>query len=274
MRWTISSFWGPAAGMLALSAISIAASLAPLSPSHAQPAQSGPELAIDADATGNTPTSLGQRDVCIEVKSGDTFDVDVTMQNIEELIAFEAYVKLDVSMVNVMDRDASLFLSSASETEAFDLSESVPETSDENGLFRVGAGITTGDGVTSASGSGVLARLNLRAVGPGVSVLSARPVERDVGTIAATFTSVDDTHIGDSDGDSFFDGSILDALVAVDQNCPSDAEGPIAVLIGGGGGDGVPSWVFVAAAAGIVAAAGFGGMALIRMRRTGSRGVS
>jgi hypothetical protein len=59
----------------------------------------------------------------------------------------------------------------------------------------------------------------------------------------------------------------------VDQACPADAEGPIAEVIGGDS-DGLPTWVIAAAAVGIVAAVGFGGAALFRLRRTGSRGSS
>jgi hypothetical protein len=268
MRWTISSGRRVAvAAIAALSAVSFSLTLTAL-PSHAQ---AEPVLAIDADATGNTPTELGQRDVCIEVKSGDTFDVDVTTQDVVDLYAFEGYVELDVNVVNVIERDASsmLLASAAGGGEAFDLSESVPETADDNGLFRIGAGITSG--VSSVSGSGVLSRLTLEAVGPGLSTLSVRPVQVDVGTVAATLTDVEGNSIGDTDGDSYFDGAILDAQVAVDQECPADAGGPIAALTSGDSG-GIPSWVFAAGAVGIVAAAAFGGMALIRMRRTGTRG--
>ncbi len=270
MRWSVSNFWGPPAGTLVLIAISTVAALAPLGSSHAQP---GPQLAIDADATGNTATTLAQRDVCIEVKSGDTFSVDVTTENIAGLAAWEAYVSLDTAVVHVIDRDVQQMLSSAPGANPFDFSESVPEGDGDNGVYRVGGANIT-DRPVGVDGSGVLARLTLEAAGPGVSTLSVRPVQTTVGAVGPVLTDAEANHIGDDDSDGFFDGTILDALVAVDQNCPTDAEGPIAVLISGGGSDGVPSWVFAAAAAGIVAAAGFGGMALIRMRRTGSRGTS
>lgn len=271
MRWTMPSLrWPAVAGLASLAALSVALILT----SSGARAQSGPVLGIDADATGNSPTSLGQRDVCVEVENGATFDVDVIAQDAQDLYAFESYVSLDVDYVNVIDRDATLFLSAASGTEAFDTSESVPEEEGDNGLFRVGAAIIQGDEKTVANGSGVLARLTLKAVGAGVTTISVGPIQRDVGIVASTLTDFDGNHIGDVDGDSFFDGAILDAQVAVDQDCPSGADGPIAAITGGSGGDGVPAWVFAAAAVGLVAAAGFGGMALIRMRRSGPRGTS
>jgi hypothetical protein len=77
---------------------------------------------------------------------------------------------------------------------------------------------------------------------------------------------VDANHLGDSDGDSLFDGPTLDARVAVDQDCPSDSAGAVAVLTGTDGG-GVSAWIFGAAALGIVLTAGFGGILLARLRR-------
>lgn len=271
MRWIISKIWRPAtAAATTVAAFSIAIALAPMG-AHAQ---SGPVLGIDADATGNEPTALAQRDVCIEVQSGDTFSVDVTVENVTGLAAWEAYVSLNTDVVNVIDRDVQQMLATAPGANPFDVSESVPEEAGDNGLYRVGGANITEEPV-GVDGSGVLARLTLKAVGAGETTLSVRPVPTDAGgSVGAVLTDVDANHIGDSDGDAFFDGAILDAQVAVDQDCPSDAEGPIAALTGTTGGDGVPAWLFAAGAVGLVAAAGFGGMALIRLRRTGSRGTS
>jgi hypothetical protein len=104
-----------------------------------------------------------------------------------------------------------------------------------------------------------------------VTTLSVQPIQTDVGSIGTFLTDVDAQHIGDEDGDSFFDGPTLDAKVAVDEDCPADSEGPISILTGGGG-DGVSAWMVAAAAVGLVAAAGSGGAALFRLRRSGSRG--
>jgi hypothetical protein len=82
---------------------------------------------------------------------------------------------------------------------------------------------------------------------------------------------VDANHPGDEDGDTLFDGPMPGATVAVDEDCPTDAEGPISQVISGDS-DGLPTWVIAAVAVGIVAAVGFGGAALFRLRRSGSRG--
>jgi len=236
-------------------------------------AQSEPVLGIDADASGNTATSIGQRDVCIEVASGDTFVVDVTVENVAGLSAWEAYVSLETAVVHVIDRDVQQLLASIPDSNTFDVSESVPEADGDNGLYRIGGANIT-DEPTGVDGSGVLARLTLQAAGAGLTTLSVRPVQTGAGApVGAVLTDTNANHIGDSNGDSFFDGAILDARVAVDQSCPADDGGPIATLTGSDGG-GIPTWIMVAVSVGIVAAAGFGGMALIRLRRTSSRGTS
>jgi hypothetical protein len=234
-------------------------------------AQEGSTLAIDANAEGNTPTALGQRDVCIQARTGDTFQVDVTVENVAGLSAWEAYMALDTSVVHVVERDVQLLLASVPGSNPFNISESVPEGAGDDGRYRIG-GANISDEPLGVTGSGVLARLTMQAAAPGISKLSVQPIQTAVGSpVGPTLTDVDANHIGDEDGDSFFDGAILDATVAVDQDCPSDADGPISQVISGDS-DGLPTWVIAAVALGLVAAAGFGGAALFRFRRPGSRG--
>ena len=115
-----------------------------------------------------------------------------------------------------------------------------------------------------------LARLTFEAKGAGVTTLSLTPSQTDIPDrpVAATLTNVDATHIGDSDGDSYFDGPILDAQIAVDQACPGQ-EGTNPTVINTGGDDGgIPAWLILAAAAGIITV-GAGGAALFVLRRSG-----
>src|SRR3970282_1684661 len=83
-------------------------------------AQEGPTLGIDAEPSDNTATSLGVRNVCIAVKSGDVFDVDVTVTGVPGLSPWEAYVALDTSVVSIVDRDVQHFLSSPAGSNIFD----------------------------------------------------------------------------------------------------------------------------------------------------------
>lgn len=231
-------------------------------------AQGSSSLAIDVDPSGNTATLLDTRQVCVEVSSGDTFDIDITVENVEDLSAWEAYLGFDNDVVHVVGRDVQMFLTSSPGANAFDLSASVPHDSDTP--YRVGAA-NIADPPEGVSGSGVLARLTLEAVGPGVTELSIGLQQSDIGQPAGpTLTDVNANQIADSDGDAFFDAPILGANVAVDESCDaSGANGPITVLTGGGDEGGIAWWIFLAAAVGLVATAGIGGIALITLRRTG-----
>jgi hypothetical protein len=226
-----------------------------------------PRLGIDADPTGNTATALDSRDACVSVSNGDTFDVDVIVEGVTDLLAWEAYVSFNPDSVRVMDRDVQFLTAATANGTAYDLSESVPDADDP---YRVGAANIT-ESPEAASGEGILARLTLEAVGSGTSVLSVAPQETSAGTIGATLTDVNGEQISDSDNDGFFDGLIVDAQVAVDEPCPGSEEaGGSTSAIGGGDGGGLAWWVFVIGAASAIAVIGFGGAVLMARRRTGT----
>ena len=251
-----------AAGLLVISAVLLAVSVSNAPTTTV--AQEGGTLAIDTEPSDNSATLLGVRTVCIAVEPGQTFPVDVTIENVQDLSAWEAYLGFDDSIVNVVDRDVQMFLTSSPGANAFDLSESVL---DDQSPYRVGAA-NIADPPEGVSGSGVLARLTLKAVGSGVSDLTvqSQPTDFSGRQIGPTLTDVNGNSIEDSDDDSFYDAPILDARVAVDEDCPtSDGGGPTALLTTDDGG--IPWWIFAAGTVGIVAAAGLGGIALIALRR-------
>jgi hypothetical protein len=225
-------------------------------------------LAVDVNTEGNSASALGTRELCAAVNPGDTFQIDLTVENVTALTALEAFLTFDSNVVTVNDRDLkNQFLGIvAGESGVFDASESVP---DEDGRYRVQGAIIT-DEPQGADGSGVLARLTLEAKNPGLTTLSLTPSPTDIEDrpVAATLTNVDATQIGDSDGDSYFDGPILDADIAVGQACPGAGGSEPAVLSGGGDDGGVPSWLILGGVAGIVAVAA-GGVAFFMLRRPG-----
>ena len=227
-------------------------------------AQGGPSIGVDVDPTGNEATMVGTRNVCLEVRKGDKFQIDLVAEDMTALSAWEAYMNFDDGVVNVLDRDVQQFLATATGGNVFDLSESVP---DDKAPYRVG-GANISDPPTGVDGSGVLARLTVKAVGPGLSTISLAPIQLDVGKIGPTFADVDGARIGDANGDSFFDGPFLDGQIAVDQPCPGGEGVSPASLAGGSGG--LAWWVFLAIAGGIAAAAGIGSVAFFRLRRAGS----
>jgi hypothetical protein len=251
--------------MLAIVALASALYLAPPSAR----AQTETSLGIDVDPTGNTATALSSRELCAEVSTGDTFQVDIVVQDVAQLSAWEAYLALDTSIVNIVDRDVQLFLANNPNGNAFDVSESVPENEQDDGLYRVGAAAIGGEDPVGVDGSGVLARLTLEAVGPGLTTLSIK--EQDTGTdlnVGPTLSDTEANKISDDDADGFFDGPLLDAEVAVDQACPGgDGVAPAGLASGDDGG--LAWWVFVAVAGAIAAAAVIGAVAFIRVRRAG-----
>ena len=120
------------------------------------------------------------------------------------------------------------------------------------------------------SGSGVLARVRLEAVGEGESPL--RFGERDIngdgspdrGTL---LKDVDARVIGDENGDSFFDGPRGEAIAVVGDDCPAGSSSVSIEETATSSDSGFP-WLFAAGAIAALAAAGLGGVLLISRRES------
>jgi hypothetical protein len=170
-------------------------------------------IGLDADplhSPANTATSLGSTEACISVATNDTFNIDIFITNVIDLMAWDMYFQYDGSMVNVTAVNVRMFQAANPGSNVFNASDVPP---DSNGIFYVSAAeLAAGK---EDSGSGVLARLTLRAVGPGLSSASL---------IWSEFKDKNNLPIGDTNGDGYFDGSASDVKVAVDRACP-----PIAI---------------------------------------------
>jgi hypothetical protein len=197
--------------------------LALLATSAVHPRSSGAQepvtLAVDADPTGNAATSLGPADQCVAVRSGDSVQVDIVVTDVTDLLGWEAYAIYDASVLKLTDRDVKLLLAANTGSNVFDASDA---PANANGRYHVG-GADIADPPVPDSGSGVLARLTFSALSPGASLISIRPVDfsgdnrPDIGPI---MTALGGERIGDSDGDTYFDGPTADAWIAVDGDCP------------------------------------------------------
>lgn len=176
-------------------------------------------IGIDADPAGNTATSLDPIDSCVSVSNGETFQVDLFATDVVDLLAWEAYFTYDMTIVNILDRDVEMFQAANPGSNVFDVSEGLP---DIDGWYRVAAA-DLAEPPAPDSGSGVLARLTLKAVGPGVSPASLSPIDLngdgtiDLGPFLNDFQG---EPILDLDRDGFFDGPIANAQIAVDTACP------------------------------------------------------
>ena len=272
-----------ASGILTATALLVGGLLARSQPAEAQ---GDTAIGIDVGVDDNSPTSVGSVASCLSVRKDDTFTVDLYVSDVEDLLGWETYVAYDSTVVQVVDRDVQMFQAADSGSSVFNASEGVPGNDD--GLFRVAATDTRNPPVGD-SGSGVLARLTLKAIGEGTTSLDAGPTDRggdgtpDFGT---TLTDVSGEHIGDNDGDSFFDGAVTvpDVFVDVstDRDCASAGDGGGAATTPEPNAAGAPqtndddggwSWWMIALIAGAVAALLIGLLyAAGRMRRGRSAG--
>lgn len=199
-------------------------------PDVGQSQEPAASLAIDADPSENSATSLGSSDECVSVKKGDTFDVDLVIRDVNNLLAWEVTVGYDSDVVEVVDREVELFQAADGVSTIFDVSQSTP---DSDGTYGLGA-VDTADPVAPDSGSGVLARLTLKAKGQGVSPLSLETLDLNDDTVpdrGPVLRNDTGEAIGDASGDGLFDGPISDAEVAVDAPC---ANGGVSTADDGG----------------------------------------
>jgi hypothetical protein len=208
-------------GSLALPAALIV-SLALLAlPGHLPPspaaAQDGPSIGIDTAPAGNDRTSLGEIQPCVSVQEGDTFSVDIFIRDVEELLAWQVYLEFDPEVVEVTGRDVEMFLAGNPGSSVLDASG----RSGQPQLYEVSAADTS-DPPTPDSGSGVLARLELSALGEGATDLTliSRDIDGDgADDIGPLLKNVDAETIGDTDDDTIFDGPVENAQVVVGGPC-------------------------------------------------------
>jgi hypothetical protein len=182
-------------------------------------AQGTVSIGVDADPTGNTATSLGPIDSCVSVRSGDTFQVDIFVTDVVDLLAWETYFSYDMTVVKITDRDVMMFQAANPGSQVFDASEGLPDIDGRNRI----AAADISEPPAPDSGSGVLARLTLEAVGSGVSPASLSPIDVNGDGIidyGPFLRDAQGTSVGDADGDGFFDGPIINAEIAVDTACP------------------------------------------------------
>lgn len=186
------------------------------SPAHA----SGGVLAVgvDANPAGNTATSLGSLDTCRGVTAGDTFQVDIYVAEVADLLSWEGYLSYN-QVVLTVEAHSLLFQAAHSGN----LSDTSEDTPDGDGLYRVGGvDMNAGTPGSGASGDGVLARITLFAIRDGFSNLSIAPVDLNhdglldsANDIGPWLKDTSGDLMNDADGNGFFDGPIEGAAVSV-----------------------------------------------------------
>lgn len=204
--------------VLLIASIAVAATLslfAPGQPAHA----AGPTFAIDAGIDGNSATAVGRIENCVAVKTGDRFQMDIVVQDITNLLAWEIPIDYDPEVVTVVGQDVKMFQQANAGSSVLDLSAKLP---DDSG-FHALAAFDSADPESPDSGSGVLARVTFEAAGAGDSPIRFGTRDVDSNGMLDRGSLIRDTAtniIGDSNADSFFDGEQADAQVVVDGECP------------------------------------------------------
>ena len=225
----------------------------------------GPSLAIDAGIEGNRATNVGTIENCISVQKDTQFQMDIVIQNVSNLLAWETYLDYDPSVVIVVDQNAKIFQQANAGSSVLDLSGRVP---DDSG-FHYLAAFDSSDPATPDSGSGVLVRVTLKAVGSGDSKIrfGSRDINEDgVLDKGTLLRDADGQPIGDANGDTIFDGDRTDGEVAVNEDCPAGTR--VAPSPPGPDASGSSSpWLIVGGVAASVAALGGTGTVLFVARR-------
>ncbi|HUF54313.1 MAG TPA: cohesin domain-containing protein [Dehalococcoidia bacterium] len=252
-------------GFVSTLVVAVAALLAALMASSPVMADVG-EVGIDADPSGNEAGSLGDVQNCIGVSVGDSFDIDVYVKDIDDLIAFRAFVQYDPAVLEVSDRDTEFFLTTADETGVLDQSDTVP---DSDGQYELQA-VNASDSSAGASGDGVLGRVTFTAVGTGFSTIDLTPVDLNTDGVidrGIYFADFEGDNPGDEDGDTYYDGTLRGAVVAAGESCDDAPDAP-----GSQEDDnGISLWIIIAAVvAGIVVVAGAGAFLVQRRKAPAS----
>src|SRR6266545_3477500 len=177
-------------------------------------------LALDADTQGNTATSLGLIDGCVRAEPGATVKLDYVVDSIPQdrpMIAFEAQIRNDRQLLEVLDVDNDLLLAAAGAYSPFaGLSDDLP---DSDGDFRISVLDTASSTEPQANvetGAGVLARITFRAKAIGVSDVA----------IAVQQEPLIYPLIQDTQNEMIFVDRLGSAAVAVGQDCPAEATEP------------------------------------------------
>lgn len=170
---------------------------------------------------------------CIRVSPGEDFEVDIRARGVSNLIAWEVYFAYNRQLVEIVDKDVDMLLATGRGASVFDVSDPIPNST---GFYRMGAA-DVGSGGGPKQGE-VLVRLTLRAKAEGVTPATIYRDDYNLdGTIdyapVLTAAGTPPAYIGDTNGDTLFDGNISSGQIAIGTDCvqpppvlqPGESEG-------------------------------------------------
>jgi hypothetical protein len=172
----------------------------------------GLHLGLDMDAGSdpwNLADDLGSLDSCGPVSTGDRFDVDLYLTDVQDLFGWAAYLNYDPAVLKVVEVDNKQFQQLNPQSLVKNYSEPVP---DDDGQILL-TNVDLGTDEAGDTGTGVLMRVTMEAVGPGVSPLTLTQ---------AQIVDMSPAYLGDTNGDTYYDGPVINAQVAVDGDQDGD----------------------------------------------------
>ena len=211
-------------------------------------AQANPGVTLGIDANpATTPDSNGDGfyedplnwsllEACRQVATGEDFTVDVFVAEVTNLTAFDIWLKYDPAKLSVTGFDANgtvgspKFLTADPDSQVYAFGAEYPPPPQPH-RYEVLAVDTHSPALDAAeSGSGVLVRFSLHANAQGISPLSINTkVDTDGDTKIDNGTYLQDAYsnrLGDTNGDGFFDGRMLDGAIGINTTLPdSDTDG-------------------------------------------------
>jgi hypothetical protein len=135
-------------------------------------------IGVDAHPSGNGATSLGSIEASRTVACGETFEIDLFIQDVTDLLVWLVSLEYNPSVLRIEGQDVQMFLAANAGSDVRDSSLGDPGLAGGwgGGSYKISAADVAEpyEGVAD-SGSGVLARLTLSAVATGVSPVNPQP---------------------------------------------------------------------------------------------------
>ena len=176
----------------------------------------GLTVGLDANPLTTTDTNgdgefesvvLSQYEDCRDVALGASFEIDLLVLDVLDLVAFSADIEYDPAILNVIAVDTNLFLGAQTGSNVFDVSQGVPSSS---GIYETGAFDQSNQG---DDGSGVLSTITFLAISNGTSDVT---VYDDPPSFSGTLLKdTGNNPMGDTDADTWYDGPYLNETVTV-----------------------------------------------------------
>ena len=188
-------------------------------------------LAVDILPAGNEPTVIDAVETCAAASVGDVFRIDIVIEGVEDLLAWEIALSYDPEVLTVEGRDVEVFQDANSGSRVIDVSAATP---DSTGRYVLAA-VDSADPPSGDSGDGVLAHLTMMAIGKGTSPVTMTKLDLDGdGDVdqGVFLRRIDGKIIGDEEGDdTLFDGPVDGAEVRVEGECPGAPDARVQLVL-------------------------------------------